>query len=142
MTQNGHKQSLLYRLITKEEWEPRLTPIFRELNKFMPPAELAVASVAEDGDRIVGMVALQMVSYLGPLWIDPEYARTVDYRALKAPIDEIYRKNPNKPLIISGYVAMTSDERIARIAEMAGMRRETKAILLVQEFGDKHTMIG
>jgi hypothetical protein len=142
MTANGHKESLLYRLITKDEWEPRLTPIFQKINKFMPPAELAVASIAEDRDKIVAMVALQMVSYLGPLYIDEDYARKVDYKLLKAPIDAVYSKSMTKPLIIQGYVAMTSDEAVARIAEIAGMTRKPEAILLVQEFGDGHTIIG
>lgn len=141
MNQNGHEKSLLYRLIAKNEWD-RLTPIFQEIKKFMPDRELAIASVAEDHGEIVAMTCLQMLSYIGPLWINEKYTRQVDYRALKAPIDEVYKKNPNKPLIISGYVAMTSDERIARIAEQAGMTRKPEAILLIQEFGPEHTIIG
>jgi hypothetical protein len=137
---NGHKNSLLYRLIVKQDWD-RLAPIFQQINKFMPDRELAIASIAEDGPDIVAMTCLQMVSYIGPLWIDQKYTNKVDYRALKAPIDEVYKKSTNKPLIIQGYVAMCGDERIARIAEMAGMRREPNAILLVQEFGDQHTLI-
>src|ERR1700688_2993059 len=131
---NGHKTSLLYRLITKQEWD-RLTPIFQGMNKFMPPAELAVASIAEADGEIAAMVALQMVSYMGPLYINPKYTNLVDYKSLKAPIDAVYSKSTTKPLIVQGYLVLTSDERIARIAEMAGLVRKPEAILLIQEFG-------
>ncbi len=107
----------------------------------MPPAELAIASIAEDGNEIVAMTCLQMVSYIGPLWINEKYANRVDYKALKAPIDAVYSKSTTKPLIVQGYLALTSDERIARIAEQSGMIRKPEAILLVQEFGSEHTIM-
>jgi hypothetical protein len=134
---------LSYRLLpqTVPDWT-RLRKFFEGERGFVPPPHLGIASVAETpAGEIAGAVILQMVSYLGPLKIDPRWVRQVNYASLKAPIDETFR-NGNKPhLILQGYVAITSDWRIARVAELAGMARKSEAILLVQEFGE-HTLIG
>lgn len=140
MNGNGYRDNLLYHLIAQEEWS-RLVPIFQKLNKFMPPAQLAIASIAETSQGEIGaMVAVQAISYMGPLYLNPKFE--IDYARLKAPIDEVYSKGKKSPLILQGYVAMTADEQVARIAESAGMTRHRDAILLTQEFGEQHTLIG
>jgi hypothetical protein len=73
--------------------------------------------------------------------VDERYANKINYRLLKEPIDNIFKQSANKPLIIQGYIALTADERIARIAEGAGMERKKEAILLVQNFGEVHTVL-
>ncbi|HXP82560.1 MAG TPA: hypothetical protein VN976_21860 [Verrucomicrobiae bacterium] len=126
---------------TTEDWA-RLRKFFQGERGFVPPTHLGMASVAETPEgEIAGAVILQMVSYLGPFKIDPRWTGLVDYAKLKEPIDETFRKGLKPHLVIQGYVAITSDERIARIAEVAGMERKRDAVLLVQEFGE-HTVIG
>jgi hypothetical protein len=136
-------ENLSYRLLpqTTSDWM-RLRKFFEGEKGFVPPVHLAMASVAEtaDGD-IAGAVVLQMVSYLGPLKIDSRWTGKVDYVRLKDPIDETFRQGMKPHLIMQGYVAITADQRVAEIAELAGMTRRPEAILLIQEFNG-HTVIG
>jgi hypothetical protein len=130
-------EKLFYRLLpqTEPDWQ-RLRAFFEGKPGFIPPIQLGTASVAETADgEIVGAVIVQPVSYMGPLSIDPDWTGQVDYAALKAPIDDIFKNGNKTHLIIQGYIVLTTDERIARIAEMSGMDRKPEAILLVQTFG-------
>jgi hypothetical protein len=74
------------------------------------------------------------------LFVNQKYAGKVDARSLIAPIDAVYSKSSKKPLIIQGYIAVCDDERIARLAEMAGMTRKPEMVLLVKEFGEEHAI--
>lgn len=136
-------ENLSYRLLpqTVPDWM-RLRKFFEGTRGFIPPIQLGMAAVAETGEgEIVAGAILQMVSYLGPFKIDSRWTGKVDYAKLKAEVDSVYQKNPQKALIIAGYVAMTTDEAVARLAESAGMIRQHGTILLVQEFNDQHAFV-
>lgn len=143
MENNGHgREPLTYRLLPQTDWE-RVRKFFEGTNGFVPRPQLGVAAVAENlAGEIVGAVILQPVSYLGPFHVDDNYTRQVDYAALKAEIDKTFSADTKSHLIIKGYIAMTSNEAIARIAEMSGMERKPEAILLVENFDGEHTIIG
>ncbi len=129
---------ICYKLLPQEQWE-RLRPIFDELKMFMPPAPLAVASIAESEGQLIGILVLQMVPYAGPLWIHPDWRGKVDYVALKKTLDKVFPQEGNGKLLINGYVVMTGDERIAKMAEISGMRR-LDCITLFQGFGEANVL--
>lgn len=121
---------------TPENWE-KLRQFFSDVPSFVPEPQLGIASVARLPDgTIVGGLMLQMVSYMGPFKIHPLYAGSVDYVQMKKLVDEQFLAKRKGHLIIPGYIVLTADERIARMAQHAGMTRKTDCITLVQEFGD------
>lgn len=111
-----------------------------DVRGYVPPRQLGLAAVAEtESGRMVGGLVLQMCPYLGPFKIDPAFRGHIDYIALKQAIDSCYKPKDSGffgPLIIQGYVALTDDERISRMAENAGMERIKNAIVLVQRITD------
>lgn len=140
---NHEHQIITYKTLpsTDSDWN-KLRVFMSDTKGYVPPRQLGVASVAltESGDIIGGLV-LQPVSYLGPFKVHPDWRGHVDYVALKQVIDDCYK--PTKPgifgpLIIQGYVALTDDERIARMAEFAGMTRMKNCIVLVQNIDEKN----
>jgi hypothetical protein len=136
MAPNG-KGKIEYRLLRQDEW-PKLVKFFEGEKGFVPPKEIGVASCAfDEAGNIVGALILQMVSYMGPLKIEPGYTGTVNYMRMKDGIDELFRNGKRSPLIIKGYIVMTEDEHIARMAEVAGMER-AECVTLIQRFGENH----
>lgn len=145
MSNNGFHQHhvITYRALpqTAEDWA-RLHLFMRDVKGYVPPPQLGVASVAEtDTGEIVGGLVLQMAPYLGPFKVAEDWRGRVDYVALKKVIDACYK--PAKegffgPLIIQGYMALTDDERIARMAETAGMKRLANCIVLVQTVSEQN----
>jgi hypothetical protein len=136
MTTNG-KEHIDYALMPQstENWD-KLREFFKTEPAFVPDPELGVASVAtlQDG-TLAGALILQMVSYLGPFKIHEAYRGHVDYVKMKKLIDAKFQSARPGHLIIPGYVALTADESLARIAEQMGMTRKPECITLVQEFG-------
>ena len=136
---NGHhpKRELQYVALeqTEEAWD-ELRKFFVGTRGFIPPPSLGTAAVAKtDTGKIVSGVVLQMLPYIGPLKVDPEWEARVDFRALKRVIDNSFTKRGTSPLIIQGYVGMISDPRVANIAEFAGMRR-INPIVLIEDFNE------
>lgn len=135
MATNG-KEQIEYNLMPQstENWD-RLREFFKGEPAFVPDPELGVASVATLPDgTLAGALILQMVSYLGPFKIHEAYRGHVDYVGMKKLIDAKFTAARPGHLIIPGYVALTADESLARIAEHMGMTRKPECIVLVQEF--------
>ena len=135
MSTNG-KETISYGLMPHfpENWD-KLREFFRGEPAFIPDPELGVASVATlPTGEVVGGLILQMVSYMGPFKVHPLYAGAVDYVKLKRLIDEKFKNGRGSNLIINGYIVLTADERIAKMAEIAGMERKPECITLVQTF--------
>lgn len=127
MNGNGHRAGIpiFYRELpqTDEDWK-RLRTFLVDVKGFIPPTHLGVAAVAErDDGKIVGALVLQMVPYLGPFKIDEDYQGYVKPENLKAVVDGTFRAKGESALIVRGYLALTDNESVARIAEKAGMRR-------------------
>ena len=61
---------MTYRKLKKDEWD-RLKPIFEVEEWPMPSAELATVFIAEEDDRIFGLLVLEMKLHAEPLWIRP-----------------------------------------------------------------------
>jgi hypothetical protein len=138
MASNG-KEHLTYRLLPQEDW-PKLVEFFKGEKGFVPPRELGVASVAQDDmGNIVGAMVLQLVSYLGPFKIDSSHTGEVNYLRLKEGIDELFKSGKRSPLIIKGYIVMTDDPKIAKMAEFSGMEK-CDCATLVQLFERDDTL--
>lgn len=139
---NANHEIINYRVLpsTDGDWA-RLKQFMADVRGYIPPRQLGLAAVAEtERGKIVGGLVLQMCPYLGPFKIDPEFRGHIDYIALKKIIDSCYKPKDSGifgPLIIQGYVALTDDERISRMAENAGMERLHNAIVLVQKISDE-----
>jgi hypothetical protein len=122
---NGHTEYHVVRYTqmeqTEENWD-RLREFMKDTKGFIPPAHLGVAAIAEVDGELVGGLILQMIPYAGPLHVAPSWRNRVDITALKRVIDGAFKATGNA-LIVQGYVVMTGDEAVARIAEGAGMKR-------------------
>ena len=122
---NGHHEYHVIRYSqmeqTEENWD-RLRAFMADTKGFIPPAHLGVAAIAEVDGELVGGLILQMIPYAGPLHVAPSWRTRVDITALKQVIDSTFKATGNA-LIVQGYVVMTDDEAVARIAEKAGMKR-------------------
>jgi hypothetical protein len=133
---NGHREGtpLFYRQLpqTEEDWT-RFREFMKHSKGFIPPARLGVAAIADtmEGEIVAGLV-LQMVPYLGPYYIAPKWRGHVDPKQLTRVIDSTFTSPGPGSLIIQGYVAMTSDEAVARIAEGTGMTRLENCITLIR----------
>lgn len=134
---NGHRAgtALFYRQLpqTVEDWA-RLRTFMKDVKGFIPSQPgLAVAAIADTMDgEIAGALVLQMVSYLGPFFIAPKWRGHVNPTDLKRVIDSTFKDPGPGSLIIQGYVALTDNEAIARMAVDAGMKRMENCITLVQ----------
>lgn len=127
-------EELTYSILPQEEW-PKLQEFFKGEKGFVPPANLGVAAVGKDSQGIIRTaVILQLVSYLGPLKSEREYQNSVDYKKLKAPLDELFKSGKRAGLIINGFIALPQNEHVAKIAEEAGMER-LDCPVLVETFG-------
>lgn len=129
------RDELNYRMLpqTEADWQ-RLRGFFHGTPGFLPPTHLGMAAVAETKDNeIVGSVVLQLLSYMGPFKIREDHQGKVDYITLKSLIDGSFEHKGKSALIIPGYVAMTGDERVAKLAQFAGMKR-IGPIVLIEEF--------
>jgi hypothetical protein len=63
------------RVLDPSEWE-RLLPIYATVNADVPDPDVAHVVVAEDADQIVGMLVLQLIPHLEPLWVAPAHRHT------------------------------------------------------------------
>lgn len=79
--------------------------------------------VETPNDEIVGAAVLQMVPYLGPFKIHPDWRGRVNYLRIKQDIDGQFGKVGGSPLIIQGYIALTDDDQLIAMAETAKMKR-------------------
>jgi hypothetical protein len=117
MSANGN--SLHYRILPPDEW-PRLEPIFKELNAFLPPSFLATAAVAENSEhRIVGLAILQAVLHAEPWYVDTKYSGLVNLHHLWKLLEELPQKKAHE-VLTPGFLIVAPDEKIKRLAEIAG----------------------
>src|SRR5271154_6348962 len=116
-------------------WE-KMREFFKGQPGFIPPMALGTAAIAlNDDNDIVAAGILQMVTYMGPIRIAPDYRNEVDFMAMKKILDGTFSAGKRGSLIIQGYIALTADERQAQLAEFCGMKR-IKPIVLIQNFLD------
>ena len=127
-------RDLEYRLLPQVQWE-RIREFFKDQKAYIPPPSLGVASVALSDGELAAALILQLVAYLGPLHVAKGFENKVNYRHLKANIDDIY-KNGRSPLIINGYIALPQSEQVAALAEATGMTRLECPAILVETFDD------
>jgi hypothetical protein len=126
------KEELSYEGIkpTKEAWD-ELREFFKGTKGFVPPPGLGEAAIARNPDgKIVSALVIQLCPYMGPLKTEEGYQGHVDFRQLKEIIDNNFSKGMKESLIIQGYIVLTSDERIAKLAEFNGMTRIHPKVLI------------
>jgi hypothetical protein len=126
--------------LTKEAnvryWD-ELREFFSGQPGFIPPMGLGAASIAvNENDELVAAGVMQLVTYLGPIRIREDYRNKVDFMAMKKLMDGTFSQGKRGSLLIQGYIAMTADERVAKLAEFVGMKR-IHPIVLIQNFLDK-----
>lgn len=115
---------------TEEAWADARS-FFSGAPGFVPPASFGLGAVAKNqSNEIVSGLILQILPYLGPFKTRDDYQGKVDYSRLKSIIDGTFSKGKFPSLIIQGYVAMTADERVAKLAEFAGMKRIHPIVLI------------
>lgn len=74
--------AMKYGLLPPSEWK-LLEPIFAEFNSSLPSPELARIAVAIDSDgNIQGMLVLQPVFHMEPIWLSSEARAEVRYTKL------------------------------------------------------------
>jgi hypothetical protein len=126
---------LEYRILEPKEWD-KLRQFFEGENAFVPPPELGVASVAVSNGELAASLVLQMVSYLGPLKVREGCESRINYRRLKANIDNIFKSGKRGPLIINGYIALPQKREVAELAKATGMQELTPPAVLVECFDE------
>lgn len=112
---------LIYRILPTEDWS-RLVPIFQKHDWFLPPRELANASVVENSSgKIVGIQILQLVLHAEPTYIDPDYSGKVNYLRLWDILERI-PKSKQDHLVLPGYCLLAPTEKVERMAELGGFK--------------------
>ena len=102
---------LTYRLLTPDEW-PKLDALIPR--EFIPSPETSLVAIAEDDSgRIRGQLTLQLQWHLEPLTIEHP---SVNFLRLKETLDNQLRNFPG-----SCYYAFVDNERVAEMAELAGL---------------------
>jgi hypothetical protein len=105
-----------YRWLKKEEWG-RIAEIFRRHEVEPPNEDISIMVVAEDGDKVVGLLPFQLVGHAEPLWIAEGYHGRVNWKQMVGIIEAGIRDT------VPQYFVFAPDERIARMCEIAGMER-------------------
>jgi hypothetical protein len=110
-----------YQLLPKLEWH-KVAPIWAEYNTLPPVNDpYALLSVALDGERIAGCVAMQALLHLEGVWVNPEYSGKVGFRRLMKPLTEALPKNVD-------YYALTPRPEISRLCEYVAMEKKDWAV--------------
>jgi hypothetical protein len=108
-----------YRQLSPPEF-PQLEPIFKQYNKSFSPLSFLTVFVAEDDNgNIVGMLPVQYVAHIEPLWIDDKHRGKVSWRKLEQMADELFSKIPG-----SQYFAFAPEDTPAKeMVKIAGLKR-------------------
>ena len=104
---SSSQESLRYRILDPSEWD-KLKDIFPD-HQILPSPEVAIASVAEDGDKIVGVLFLQMVYHVEPLIISEEARSRVNYFRLHKNIESAVKDSLGPGQATASYLSAPSD---------------------------------
>lgn len=99
---------MIIRELQVEEWG-RLKPIFEAVDEPLPLPGKAAVVVAEDGEKIVGLFAVQLIPVCEPLWVDEVHRDTLLPRRLIRAMRQFYPS-------LNWLLMHTTNEKIARMA--------------------------
>ena len=105
--------SVLTRRLPTEEWN-KIAHVFEANGVALPDASSAIVAT-EDADRIVAFTVMQWVPHVEPMWIDQAYRGRVYWPTM------IHRLEAT--LGTGTYYAFAPSQRIARMAQLAGLVR-------------------
>jgi len=115
-----------YRILPPEEWF-KIAPIFEAEHAPLPTIGLATIAAAEIDGEVAGLCVLQVQPHMEPLWINPKYRASVNYRRFQELLE---------PIVPAGMAiyAFVEDHRTAALAERAGFKA-IPVYVLVKEAG-------
>lgn len=102
------------RLLSREEWH-KLEAFRGDFGGFLPTSWQADIVIVEDGDVIVGMLTLEKMVHIGPMWTHPKYrASGVLAMLIKAGVQHF-------PTELRGGVLFSKHPKIKKLAAMFGL---------------------
>lgn len=105
---------LEYKLLPPEEWH-KTAHIFAEFGYGIPPKETCLLSVAEQGNEIKGLLCVQPVMHMEPIWVKEDYRGIINVRKLQKPLLRVLPKGME-------YYAFTPSRTVRWIAGTFGMK--------------------
>lgn len=96
------------RLLQPTEWG-RLLPFAAHFGGSIPPPEVAQVLVIEEKGKIVGLVTVETIIHIGPVWVNPSHRGKGLFKQLMEKAGEIC---PN----VRGGVLAATNLKIARLA--------------------------
>lgn len=108
--------SVTYRHLPEEEWN-RLRHIYESHGDVLPSSESASAFVAEVDGKIIGMVGINLVAHIGPLFVEQEHREQGIATELVNQAKSFLKENG-----AHGCVMFPSNARSEKVAMKAGLR--------------------
>jgi hypothetical protein len=112
---------MTYEILPKSDWD-KIAPIWAKHGSKPPMNDpYAMISVAKDGERIIGCVAIQAILHLEGIWTDPNYSGKVGFRLLRKQLLDALPSGVE-------YFAFAPTWPVARICEYAHMEKKPWAV--------------
>lgn len=102
------------RLLTPEEWE-RLTPLASHFQGAIPTPDVADVLVVEQGDEIVGLLTLEKITHVGPIWVKD------DARG-QGVFNDLFRLGYRLLPPLRGTICLTSNPKVVRLVKRLNLR--------------------
>lgn len=114
MPESSSSKQLKTRLLSSDEWY-KLGAFKHEFGGSLPKPQQADVVVVEDGDMIVGILTLEKMIHIGPMWTHPKYrASGVLAMLIKAGVQHF-------PTELRGGVLFSKHPKIKKLAAMFGL---------------------
>lgn len=102
------------RPLAPNEWD-RLTPLAEHFGGSIPPPEAAQVFVVELGKEIVGLITLEKIIHVGPVWVKPEHQGRGIFNSL---FSTGFRNFPQ----LRGAVCFTTNSKMVRFVKRLNLR--------------------